>query len=328
MFGSYNIVLAQSPLDVLEAAKRGNIDLSARIVRAGGVHRATDSVVRDLTKATGQQVIMKLYADAKTNYQTDSYLTLCVQTVGTGNANYCIGLNPDYCFELAKKSDDKPWTINKFQVTNDLNLDTEKLGFLIRVERPSRQKSRLAVSNDRNDIIVVGDLGNRPGTTITGATVEPSGRVAVSFEHDLASANGDKVAGKVRARSVLTFDTAHFYLPVEYNETYTEASKVHTFRKVWQNEFEGDFCKRFVCTTTNKVTAGGSVLTNMEMVDTIDCRYGPLPAREFTLSAFGFPEPPGLPARNTGWPTYVWALIVAGVCAAIVFGLRRWQSRS
>lgn len=46
-----------------------------------------------------------------------------------------------------------------------------------------------------------------------------------------------------------------------------------------------------------------------------------VPEREFTLSAFGLPEPEGV-AWDRPTPTYVWILTAAGACAVLAFGVR------
>ncbi len=217
-------------------------------------------------------------------------------------------------------------------MTNDPDLNTGKMGLSIPATRPSRRPAGgLVVVGLREEVIRVGSLDSRPDTTVTGVKTDQSGMAVISFECGLGSASVGGTAGggnKPRARSEITLDAAHFYFPVDFKQTCREGDRVSTLHTVWANEIEGDFLKRTVTTTTTKVVAGAAVETNVEETQVTDCKFGPVPAREFTLSAFGFPEPPGLPARNTGWPTYVWALIVAGVCAAVVFGLRQWKSRS
>jgi hypothetical protein len=47
---------------------------------------------------------------------------------------------------------------------------------------------------------------------------------------------------------------------------------------------------------------------------------------EFTLSAFGLPEPGG-PAKKP-FPTYLWILVAAGVCAAMAFAFRSLSRRA
>ncbi len=56
-----------------------------------------------------------------------------------------------------------------------------------------------------------------------------------------------------------------------------------------------------------------------EWTQTFDLKEADVPARDFTLSAFGFPEPPGL-GRPVPW--YLWAGIAAIACLAVAAVLR------
>jgi hypothetical protein len=65
---------------------------------------------------------------------------------------------------------------------------------------------------------------------------------------------------------------------------------------------------------------GGEITVEYEMG--VDTR---VPSADFTLSAFGLPEPAGSPAKSM--PTYVWLLLAAGACAALACGLRHLARR-
>lgn len=51
-----------------------------------------------------------------------------------------------------------------------------------------------------------------------------------------------------------------------------------------------------------------------------------VPDSEFTLTAFGLPEPGSEPVKKTV-PLYVWVLVAAGVCAALALGFRYLAQR-
>lgn len=53
----------------------------------------------------------------------------------------------------------------------------------------------------------------------------------------------------------------------------------------------------------------------------LEVKEGP-PNEEFTLTAFGLPEPSGEPPVKKPIPMYVWFLITAGACGAIAFAFR------
>jgi hypothetical protein len=55
-----------------------------------------------------------------------------------------------------------------------------------------------------------------------------------------------------------------------------------------------------------------------------DLTEAEVPEREFTLSAFGFSEPPGLPRRPVPW--YLWAGL-AGICCLALALVFRWRAR-
>ena len=53
-----------------------------------------------------------------------------------------------------------------------------------------------------------------------------------------------------------------------------------------------------------------------------------VPDAEFTLSAFGLPEPGGEPPVAKSVPPYVCVLAMAGVCALLAFGFRHLLRRT
>jgi hypothetical protein len=53
----------------------------------------------------------------------------------------------------------------------------------------------------------------------------------------------------------------------------------------------------------------------------LEVKEGP-PDSEFTLAAFGLPEPGGAEPVNKSIPMYLWILLAAGVCAGIAIGFR------
>ena len=152
--------------------------------------------------------------------------------------------------------------------------------------------------------------------------------VLVIFETDLPAESSSKAATRPRVQNELTLDPNHDYLAIDFKQDWSDGNAQSTPRHVWDYEFEGKRIKHLISTQTIKEIVHGKVQTHAENVIVTDCNYDPIPAREFTLSAFGFPEPPGLPEHRTGWPTWAWALAVAAVCGVVVLAIRYRRSRS
>lgn len=55
---------------------------------------------------------------------------------------------------------------------------------------------------------------------------------------------------------------------------------------------------------------------------------GSVPDSEFTLSAFGLPEPPGMEPVKKPIPWYLWFLLAAGICGAISLAFRHLARRN
>lgn len=52
-----------------------------------------------------------------------------------------------------------------------------------------------------------------------------------------------------------------------------------------------------------------------------------VPDSEFTLSAFGLPEPAGMEAVKKPVPMYLWILLAAAVCGVLAFAFRYLAER-
>lgn len=71
-----------------------------------------------------------------------------------------------------------------------------------------------------------------------------------------------------------------------------------------------------------KRNSGGTTKTEYELEVNNN-----VPDSEFTLSAFGLPEPAGMEPVKKPIPIYVWILLAAGVCGALAFAFRSLARR-
>lgn len=80
--------------------------------------------------------------------------------------------------------------------------------------------------------------------------------------------------------------------------------------------------QRFNYTINNTINSikNGRLVYSSENTAEVETVFGSVPESEFTLTAFGLPEPPEFQPKPT--PLYVWLLLAAGVCAVVAIGFR------
>jgi hypothetical protein len=230
------------------------------------------------------------------------------------------GLNPGYGFTLSRKSPSSPWVLtnlfelgNKNQlgrvtfrindylacVSSGVRLDNEPLAEVLR--KPGFRIGHCRkVRRDSEELVDVTftyskEEANRKKRTLNGTVVFDPNRYWCLRSGDI-QVTGDFVSGSQKIQ-VTQSDNAGALPPV---------SRVC--------ESDGDW-----------ISSAGSRNRQRIRYEVTLSQPTRLPSdREFTLSAFGLPEPPGLGRAPTPW--YLWAAVLGFVCLGLAVFLR-WRAR-
>ena len=331
-FGTY-AQAADSEAAVLDRIAAGCKKRQAEIADSPGQVLDEARETLDRTKQGAARVTRKVNSVTKIDRRSDSFLYSYDQLDNNGGKpkGSCIGINSQYCFELRKPDPSRPWLVSKCVVTDARDLDTGSLGFENPYPRPSRWQATWGEVSIPGIFAQIkpGKLRELAGFAVVAVAETPQ-QVTLTFSHDIEDfpkLSGKGAAGAATARSILTLDASHDYLPVELSQTAAAHGEAHEYRASRDYTFEADKVARTVTKSLWKVTAGTKIVADTEQVDDIRQALNPVPESEFTLPVFGIPDPVGV-EWGSRIPVYAWALIVAAVCAAVVFALRRWKSRS
>lgn len=285
-----------------------------------------------------RQVVYSRISRMLTGRDSDSMLVENINNIKNGSASdYVICINRKYCFQLNKNASGNSWLLSKLHVTDDPEVDTKTIGFDIpyAYRRPSRQfvgqsqAISLKVYGYLRDEIDILSLTKLPGVAIVSQGEEASGNYQIEFRHELPSVQ--KVEGPVRptTKALITtkilLNPEHEYLPVQLHQTLNAHGELHEYEKAWKYEFADNLPVRTICRSRTKVYSGQKILADSEQIEQTDAKFGPIPEVNFTLTAFGFPEPPGIEWGRRGLPLYGWALIVGLTCVAILIVLRYFR---
>ncbi len=164
-----------------------------------------------------------------------------------------------------------------------------------------------------------GELRNIPGFNLLSATERDGGRkLVVEFSYTPLDAKG--VAGGEVSRCSVVYDLDRYGVPVEQTERCLRRGTLMESRKTYDVERAG---AEFVIRTSYKATytSDGKVTYGRSSDTRTVVKLGALPETEFTLSAFGLPEPVGVTWEKPT-PLYVWLLAAAGGCAVLALLLR------
>jgi hypothetical protein len=322
---------------LLERVKQGYADYGNIFSRSPGQVNLGTYEIFDRTKPEDSALQWRTIDVTKIDRRSDSYLfsnETAVNNTRQRILNSCIAINSKYCFELRKWDAEKPWTLSRCVRTSKPDLDTQAVGFEDSYRRPSHQPTgggTLSVRAILNDFIHPDQLQDRPDLVIESATEDERVRRAIvnfSYERPDVSKFDGTAAKTVRAkvRSTLTLDAEHYYLPVELHQTMEAHGEVHDFLATQEFTFESGKPVRELDRVCWKVTAGPRTLVNSETVSETRFEFRPVSESEFTLSAYGFPEP-----RGVNWhsrpiiPRYIWALAI-GVGCLILYVIMRVRS--
>lgn len=246
----------------------------------------------------------------------------------TGGSNKYLqrvqGLNSKYFFELKRNKAGTAWLLSRvFENVSGTEFDQDEGVVELRsyIDRIANGLTQLMLSNGYTPVDRVTSL---PGFNLKSATLSgPNDQVlSIAFEYD----HKDSESGKMgRAVCTAEFDLGMSGIPRRYSETVkTPTSEITRERSAELIVVADGYELRNK--TRARVVTGGQTTYTSDNANTAVIRFARSPESEFTCSAFGVPEPPGIEwSRPTPW--YVW-LAVAGVgCLAAFLVLRRVAAR-
>lgn len=228
-----------------------------------------------------------------------------------------IAVNAKYAFEL-HRSPGKSWVLAKF---HDLAKGPLPKGF--RLGEDNDQVARMATPYYLDDGRWLPDLLRREDFTIQQieATNGPTGkRYTVKYEFR------DPDRREMVHSGSFTINPENRWIIEGYDHRST--IKGITRRSIRANEFtfvDGlPLLKKSVTTVSSDMPRAAGIVR--ETVSTTLFTKEQADEYEFTLSAFGLPEPPGVDWKRPT-PRYVWLLVATGVLGAMAIALRMLARR-
>jgi len=237
-------------------------------------------------------------------------------------ANFCIGRNPSYAFELSKsKGTQARWNLSRYHVGSDRSTDLSSFGFLTNVKRPSREFSLSALMVP--GVINIGflDLANASDwegvSNVTFTKLEiPLSKLDFEF----------LTPDKKTCLGTFMLDETISNLPIQMRFRIGDrklTSMEVDGELVWT--FDGPVITSMICKYVSRGFENDNMYEETRGTYEFVYEFGSFPAHEFTLSAFGFPEPSEL--RRRGWlgiSTSVWLIGLAVVLGGSLF---YWRSK-
>lgn len=229
-------------------------------------------------------------------------------------------VNPRYGFELHRHKPTGPWAVTRVDLDPGDGLSLEAPGqWVEKISTFPFNFSNMVLQLD----VIVGD----PGFTLKRVSpVTRDGRELARVEFSYRPK--DLVRVPLRGGWVL-YDPERFWVIKEYEvqmdwKRPQGAWAVATVTATYDYQ-EGDdrfpILKRIV--RTEKMP---SERWETQHTAEFDLTEADVPERDFTLPAFGFPEPPGAKKPPVSW--YLWAAVAAVPCLGLAFLLRRLSRRN
>jgi hypothetical protein len=231
-----------------------------------------------------------------------------------------IGLNPRYLFHVERNARQDGWVLTKLLANDGTVNPAEHRDFrtlfsggrLGEVISPALrlQPGRFAPAQ----------LATLPGFTLRRLAIADDRRIEVEFSYRVRIGKFPDATADCRA----VYDLSQYGLPVEHTETYPSGKFVSRQRTTTAvcGPSDGPFSVRR--TTVTSQERDGKAVSSEESASDQTLTPGPVPAGEFTLTAFGLPEPPGM--DEPGTPVAVWLAVAAAVGFGL-FLLARWARR-
>lgn len=254
-------------------------------------------------------------------------LLVKTENKSTSGLGTCFCINSKYCFELSKKRPSDAWNLSKLVVDPGPDFDSTKHGF-------SQPYSKTAGRTDRaaTDIRGMAQTKIEPDRieSLPGFTFESTeqGGPAGEFVSLRFSFSADKISYPNTAKPVsgviqttLTLDKTSGHLPTRLHQRTSHGDMEMVVDVRREYVLEAGMPVRMTTNQVTKALKGSKVVHNVEAIEKHIYNYESIPVSDFTLSAFGFPEPHGV-AWERRTPVYVWLIAVGVVCVAAFVVMR------
>ncbi|HMP60106.1 MAG TPA: hypothetical protein PKD86_12210 [Gemmatales bacterium] len=303
-----------------------------------GWGRAMTTEIFDRTKAGSSQLFNRTRSLQKVDRASHSHLLqseLEATVAGSRFQNLCTAINPRYCFELTKRDLEPNWKVARVHVLGKEEPDLGKLRFANPLSGASRQMQwgcpSFAVVGLGSTVLRAVEVFQNTGTfVLESARWTDEGHAELLFVHHHPQmfagpwAEGKHRPAPVKSRLVLARDQE--FMPLEFVQTASVNGLEHEYRVTCERQLKDRL------PTTERVSRrwiireGGELRQDTETIVTSSFTYGPIPVSQFTLSAYGFPEPFGIEwDRPTPW--WLYALISAGVLFIVTVIVSFWKRR-
>jgi hypothetical protein len=272
----------------------------------------------------------------KVDRTSDSVLRMTESSDANAPMSACQAMNRKYEFQLEKENDSNSWTLVSCELVNKPTSDSVTGGLSGSLHRPSvRQpfEDLPAVQTVANDVIVIARLREEPGFKLVSAVEDTAkGQIVIEFSHQVPkvwSFDGKRSSAGT-ARSTLTLDAQNCCLPIRFTQSLSaHAGERQNFLLTQENRVSDGRPSRTVTRIRRTFTDGTVVVGDREELVDTKYRYEEVREADFTLTAFGLPEPPGIEwekepiiRRFRAWGV---ALFIAVCCLMVVVGILRSQ---
>ncbi|HKB02317.1 MAG TPA: hypothetical protein VKD90_08860, partial [Gemmataceae bacterium] len=236
------------------------------------------------------------------------------------NAEYVTGVNPKYAFQIKRTVGDKDWVIDQI----DLGGDGSQLPLGLRM--PQREAAEFTVCNhfriwDRQ--LTLERLFEKPNLKLTKTeriTMDGTDMVRIEFDCPHPPERRKEPGFSAVQGGHLVLDPSHYWCIREYSvRTDDSVSKRHYSVRFEYSDGRDRFpVLRAVKADQIGYRPDGQEWFRSESEQRFELRQSEdeYDDHEFTLSAYGLPEPHGVTwERRT--PLYVWLLTAAAGCAVL-----------
>jgi hypothetical protein len=264
--------------------------------------------------------------EVKQNAECASYLDQAVED--RARAGVARALNPQYRFSLKRGSADGQWKVTDVELPYKEAEEYDPVG----------PKEMVAAFTDAplriwtNPLAALPEFVQLPGFKVLSATaVRRAGRELVRFDFTSRpqratglAVNGRKGFGTlIVSGGWVLLDPDRYWLIQEYGLTATNLAATQSGQRAGSMTYkEGQ--DPFPIVSRVSVTAGDGVKAASESLYEYDLKPRDVPNREFTLSAFGLPEPAG---ARLPTPWYLWALGCSVLCFMMAIAFHRFSRK-
>jgi hypothetical protein len=249
--------------------------------------------------------------------------------VGTLSTVDAIGR--EYCFELQKKSHESTWKLKRYAISDDPDLDMQKLGFPVSMRRPSNKDLTamfmpyIYAAQPYQGLV---NVEKQPGFQLESAK-EGDGSAVLKFVFLSDSFVNDYRINRtvtVPVSTELTLDAKNYYLPIKLVQVSEFNGQTWRLESSVDREFKDGLVVREQ--HHQKITISQTDYVSEKQM-TVEYDYLPIPESAFLLTAYGFPEPTELAKKPWKIPANVWLLLigVALIATAVFFKVRANRAR-